>query len=115
MRYPTQLNSFAYAWQGLKYAFATQVNMFIHLVSAIAAVLLAWYFGLTRVEWLILILTVTLVFSAELFNTAFESVTDLMVVKFDYKAKRAKDTAAGAVLTAALGALIIGLVLFLGR
>ena len=115
MKRPTQVNSFKFAIAGLKYAFSTQVNMWIHLGLSVTAVLLALYLKLERIEWLILILTITLVFTAELFNTALESVTDLMVVKYHRKAKNGKDTAAGAVLSTAVGALIIGLVLFLGH
>lgn len=72
--------------------------------------------GLSGIEWAIISLTVFLVLVAELFNTAMEKVVDLIVEgRYHSLAKIAKDVAAGAVLLAAVNAIITGCIIFGGR
>ena len=56
-----------------------------------------------------------LVIALELVNTAIESVVDLVTTERKPLAKTAKDTAAGAVLVAAIMAAIVGLIIFVPR
>ncbi len=104
---------FGYALDGLVHAVKTQINLKIHLVVAVLVVAAGYYLRLSLIEWLFVTLAIFMVIIAELANTAIESLTDMLTMKFSPHAKAAKDVAAGMVLTAALGAVIIGLLIFL--
>jgi diacylglycerol kinase (ATP) len=108
------LLSFKYASQGVSYAFQTQRNFRIHLIIGAIALSLSLYFHLSAVTCSIISLTIALVLVLELLNTALEAVVDLTVGReFHQLAKIAKDCAAGAVLIAAIAALLIASVLLL--
>ena len=105
---PNLLLSFKYAWAGVYYAFATQRNFRIHTVISILVIGLGIYLQITPVEMAIVSLTSALVIVLELLNTAIESVVDLTVKQSYHElAKIAKDCAAGAVLIAAIAAVIV--------
>ncbi|GAB5602502.1 hypothetical protein FJNA_10270 [Thermus sp. FJN-A] len=104
------LRSFAFAWEGLLYAWRVQRNFRIEVLLGVLAVGLALWLGVDLAP--ILLLT-ALVLSLELINTALEALTDLASPVYHPLAKRAKDTAAAAVLLASLFALLLGLHLFL--
>lgn len=106
--------SFRFAVEGIRTALREQ-NLKFHLVSAIIVVIVGIATGLTVAEWSIIILTITAVIGAELFNTAIERVVDLASPEIHPLAKQAKDVAAGAVLVFALASVIIGLLIFLPK
>ena len=106
------LLSFKYAGQGVSYAFRTQRNFRVHLIIGAIALSLSIYYQLSAVACSIISLTIALVLVLELLNTALEAIVDLTVGReFHQLAKIAKDCAAGAVLIAAIAALIIASVL----
>lgn len=106
--------SFEFAWEGLKHAFLTQTNFQIQLCFGLLALILAYWLQFSRIEWLILIVAVGLVLTAELLNTVLEVVVDLAVKeKLLPDAKIAKDVSAAAVLLISLISVIVGLILFL--
>lgn len=105
--------SFGYAGAGIGYLLRSQRNARIHLVLAVAAILLALWLKISTVEWAVLGLTIGLVFLAEAFNTAIESTIDLLSPDVHPLAKIAKDTAAAGVLLAAVTVLVVGVFLFL--
>jgi undecaprenol kinase len=107
------LDSFRYALQGIDHTFHTQANLRIHTVIAIAVLLAGLWLQLNTGEWAIIVVTMMIVFSAELFNTALEAAVDRFGPEQHPLAKVAKDAAAGAVLITALGAVVVG-VLILG-
>lgn len=109
------VRSFACALAGLAYAVRTQRNMRIHLFLAFTAWALALYLRLSPLLLLVLILAVTMVLAAELFNTALEAAVDLYGTAWRPLAKVAKDAAAGAVLVTAVSAAGTGLFLFWPR
>ncbi len=104
--------SFACALAGLEYAIRSQRNMRIHGVATLLAVMIGWLTAITKTEWLILMLTIAAVLIAELFNTALEALVDIVSPEYHPLAKVAKDTAAGAVLVAAIASLIVGGIIF---
>jgi diacylglycerol kinase (ATP) len=79
-----------------------------HFLSALVVLLAALFLRVTPLEFALLSLSVLFVLFAELINTAVEAVVDLITPDFHPLAKVAKDTAAGAVMVAAMGAAIIG-------
>lgn len=106
--------SFRFAVEGILAALREQ-NLKFHFVSAIIVVIAGIATGLSAVEWSIIILIITAVIGAELFNTAIERVVDLASPEIHPLAKQAKDVAAGAVLVFALASVIIGLLIFLPK
>ena len=91
---------------------ATQHNAWVHAGATVAVALLGLALGLSRFEWCWLVIACVAVWTAEALNTAFEFLCDVTSPEFDPAVKRAKDVAAGAVLLAAIGAVAIGLLVF---
>lgn len=108
----TLRDSFAYAIQGITAAIINGRNMKIHIVAAFLVVMLGWWLGIKRWEWAIILICIFLVLIAETFNTAVEKNVDLVTKEYHPLAKQAKNLAAGAVLLAAINAVIIGLLIF---
>ncbi|MGC8876146.1 diacylglycerol kinase family protein [Thermus sp.] len=104
------LRSFAFAWEGLAYAWRVQRNFRIEVLLGALAVGLGLWLG---VDLTPILLMAALVLSLELLNTALEALTDLASPVYHPLAKQAKDTAAGAVLVASLFSLLLGLYLLL--
>ena len=105
---PNLITSFKYAWAGVRYAFITQRNFRIHTVIGTLAISLGIFLKITAVEMSVVGLTIALVLVLELLNTAIESVVDLTVKQSYHElAKIAKDCAAGAVLVAAIAAVLV--------
>jgi len=96
------------AIEGILWAVKTQRHMLFHLVAAIMVMVMALLLRLTLHEFALLALAITLVLFAELVNTAIEVVVDLVSPEFHPLAQRAKDVAAGAVLLASVGAIVLG-------
>ena len=104
--------SFKNAFAGIAWAIRTQPNFRVHIALSIIAIVLAAYFRITRVEWAIILFTIIFGLTAELINTAIESMTDLITREWREEAKIAKDVSAGMMLTTAIGAVIIAIVVF---
>lgn len=102
--------SFRAALNGLAWTITTQRNFRIHLVVAALVCGLAAWLRIGRTDWAILVLTFGLVWAAEMLNTAIEAAVDLVSPEYHRMARIAKDCAAGGVLTAAITAVIIGLI-----
>jgi diacylglycerol kinase len=103
---------FAYAFQGLGYAFRTQRNIRVHATIGIVAIILGLVLRISALEFAMIFIAITTVFSAEMFNTVIELSIDLSTPEYHPLAKTAKDVAAGAVLFSAFLAIIIGLFVF---
>ena len=110
--YKKLINSFKYAIEGIISSFKTERNMKIHVFAMIIVIALGFFFKLDKVEWCFIIIAIASVISAELFNTAIETVVDIVSPERNPKAKLAKDIAAGAVLVVAICAAIIGFIVF---
>ena len=106
------INSFKYAIQGILSSFKTERNMKIHIFIMILVIIAGVILKINKYEWIACILCFAIVISGELFNTAIETVVDMVMPYKNDKAKIAKDIAAGAVLTLAIGAAVIGVIIF---
>ena len=104
--------SFRHALNGVLLSFKTQRHLRIHFLLGFLALVGGFVWQLPRAELLVLVLSISLVILTELFNTALETVVDLVTPEYHPLAKVAKDVAAGAVLVAAVNAVLVGLVLF---
>lgn len=107
--------SFYHAFVGIWTAFVTQKNLKIHALAASVVAIVAWYLGVSQNEALTLILTVMLVIVAEMVNTSLEFMSDAVTLKKNPFIKKAKDVSAGAVLIAALFAVLVGAVIFIPK
>ncbi len=105
------LRSFGYAAKGIAACVAGR-NFRIHMVAAVYVPLFARHFIHTVEQWAILVLTIALVMVTEAVNTAFEQTVDGLCPERHPVAGRVKDIAAGAVLIAAIAAVIVAVILF---
>jgi diacylglycerol kinase len=105
--------SFGHAFRGLLVLFLAELHFRIHLGAAALAIGLGFFFEISTVEWLILILTISGVLVAEAINSALERLVDLVRPERHPLARDVKDLAAGAVLLASIGAGLIGTIIFL--
>lgn len=106
------IESFKFASTGIIYLFLFHRNMRIIFMLGIAAFLLGLYFKLKGIELIVLCITITLVFMAEVFNTAIEMLMNVVSSKYHVRIKLVKDIAAAVVLIASLNALAVGYALF---
>lgn len=109
------INSFKHAGEGFINSFQTERNMKIHVFIMVCVILLGFFLNISNTEWIICILLFALVIAGELFNTAIETVVDIIMPYKNEKAKLAKDVAAAGVLVLAVGATIIGIMIFLPK
>ena len=114
-RTPAVLQSFNWAFEGVIHVLRTERNMRIHFGLATAVLILAFSYGVTKLELMALLIAISFVLIAEMVNTAIEATIDLATTSFDPLAKMAKDIAAGAVLIAAVNAIVIGYLVFADR
>ena len=110
--FTSRYNSFKYALKGMSAVFRSEPNMHLHVLASMVVLVMAYWFEVTRTEWCLLALCVGLVWMAEIFNTAIETLTDLVSPEENVLAGKAKDLAAGAVLMAAITSAVIGLLIF---
>jgi diacylglycerol kinase len=104
--------SFRYAARGIVVLLRSQHNAWIHAAASVAVVALGFYLGLSRSEWCLVVLAMAVVWSAEAVNTALEALCDVASPDLHPLVERAKDIAAGAVLLAAAGAAVVGVLVF---
>ena len=105
----SRIIDFGHAFRGWAYVLKTQHNAWIHSIVATVVIALGLWLGLPPRDWAVLVLTIAMVFTAEFINTAIEAVVDLASPVHHPLAKVGKDVGAGAVLVAALAAVLIGL------
>jgi diacylglycerol kinase len=103
---------FADAFRGLREGVRGGTSFRIHALIAAAVVIAAAALRMNPLEWCILLLCIAGVFAAELFNTALEAIAQAITRETNSHIRDALDIAAAAVLTAALGSVAVGLVLF---
>lgn len=108
----SRARAFRCAFAGWWYVIRTQRNAWIHALFSIAVVIIGLWLELSRQDWALIIFAITLVWIAEFLNTALEAVVDLASPQQHPLAKVGKDVGAAAVLMAALGSVLIGLLIF---
>jgi diacylglycerol kinase len=106
------LRSFKFAFEGIAHAFKTQRNFRIHCGITLLVLVMGLALRISLDQWAILFVMIALVFFAELVNTALEAIVDKVSPEIHPLAKVAKDCTAGAVLVTAIGAIIVGLLIF---
>jgi diacylglycerol kinase (ATP) len=107
--------SFKLAVKGIVYLFLYHRNMRIIFIFGIIAFIVGLFFDLRGIELAALCITITLVFMAEIFNTAIETLMDMLREEYHVKIKLVKDIAAAVVLLTSLNAVAVGYILFLRK
>lgn len=103
------------ALEGWVSAIKTEKNLRRHVYIAILILMMCLIFGVTKSELKDITLAITLVFFAELINTAIESTVDICTTEYHPLAKKAKDIAAAAVLLVSVNAVVVGYIVFSKR
>lgn len=110
--FSARARSFRYAGRGLRELLTSEHNAWIHAAATGLVVALAIVFPLSGIEWGVVILAIAAVWCAEAMNTAIELLADATTPEPHSLVAKAKDVAAGGVLVTALGAAIVGLLIF---
>lgn len=106
------VNSFKYAFNGIILSFKTERNMKIHILIMIIVIIAGIILKINQIEWIICIILFSIVIAGELFNTAIETIVDMITPYRNEKAKISKDISAGAVLILTIGTAIAGIIIF---
>lgn len=104
------LRSFGFALEGVSYLIRTQRSAQIEIVVGVFVIAVAAWLGINAIEWAVLILAMALVLALEALNTAIELAVTLASPERHPLAKAAKDVAAAMVLIAAVGSVIVGVI-----
>ena len=107
------IESANYAIEGILHSVKTQRHLRYHFYAAVLALLLSFVLGISKNEFIAIAIVVMIVLSAEMLNTAIEATVDILFKEYDKKAKVIKDIAAGAVLITAIGAAVVGYIIFM--
>ncbi|HOT60772.1 MAG TPA: diacylglycerol kinase family protein [Candidatus Dojkabacteria bacterium] len=110
---PDFLKSQGYARNGVKLIFRNERNFRIDIVIAVLVVIAGFFFKISHTDWIAISLVISMVFTAEVLNSAIEALCDTVSQDFKVNIKYAKDVSAGAVLISALVSIITGLIVFL--
>jgi len=110
-----RLKSFVFAGKGALKLLTTEPSIQIQFVIAILVTILGFYFNITKEEWLFQILAIAMVMTAEGLNTAIEALSDFIHPERHSKIGFIKDISAGAVLIAAIAAVVIGCIIYIPR
>jgi len=116
-KYKKFLMGFVYAGIGLVDGFSER-NMKFHGMVTVFVLFFGWVFNLSANEWMIILILIGMVWSAELANSSIEALSNLVrdTEKFSYLAtKKIRDLAAGSVLIVAIISVIIGLFIFMPK
>ncbi|MDR0879274.1 MAG: diacylglycerol kinase [Clostridioides sp.] len=106
------INAFNDAIAGILYTFKSERNMKIHYLGSALVLVISLFLNLSKLEMIMLFMSIAMVVVAEMFNTAVEKAIDLITDEYHALAKIAKDVSAGAVLVSALNSVVVGYILF---
>ncbi|WP_102406372.1 diacylglycerol kinase family protein [Parabacteroides bouchesdurhonensis] len=110
-----RLQSFKYAFNGIRLLITKEHNAWIHCFAAICVIAAGFCFGLSQTEWIAVSIAIGAVLAAEAINSAIEVLADHVSPEYNEAIKRTKDLAAGAVLLIAIAAATVGLIIFIPK
>lgn len=110
-----QIRSFGFAWDGIKFLIRTQPNAWIQLTVAILVIAASFFFKVSNLEWIAILLCIGGVIALEAVNTAIEKLCDTLHPEIHEGIKHTKDLGAGAVLIMSIIAVSVGLLIFAPR
>lgn len=107
--------SFIYATHGIISAYKTEQNLIVHTIALIINIVLMIVLKLNMIECALIVIAITIVFALEMVNTAIEYAIDMAMPQIHPLAKISKDVSSGAVLISAIGACVVGLIIYLPK
>lgn len=110
--FKARVKSFRNAFRGIGIIIRTETHAIIHLVASIFAITASILLQISEIEWLFILLAISLVWISEIINTSLERLMNHLHPEHHASIRDSKDLAAGAVLLAAIFALITGLIIF---
>lgn len=110
-----RIRSFGFAFNGLKILFREEQNSRIHIIAMILTILAGIYFGISIIEWIIVLFAIGLVITMEIVNTSIENIADYITPEKCKTIKKIKDLGAAGVLVSSLTALAIGIIIFIPK
>jgi diacylglycerol kinase (ATP) len=106
------LLGFRYAFWGIGHLWLEQLNIRVHAAATILVIAAGVVLRVERYDWIALVLAIGLVWTAEALNTAIEHLSDAACPDPHPLVGKAKDVGAGAVLLAAIAALVVALLVY---
>lgn len=110
-----KLQTFKHAINGISHVFKNEQNFKIHIIATILIIIAGFLFSIDKTEWMIIIIAISVVTSFEIINSAIEYLCNFVSPEYNNKIKHIKDASAGAVLISAIGALFLGLIIFIPK
>lgn len=110
-----RLQSFQFAFNGLRLLLKEEHNARIHLFAAVCVVVAGFLCRISALEWIALIFAIGFVFALEIVNSAIENISDFISPNYHEQIKRVKDLAASSVLISTITAVIVGFIIFIPR
>lgn len=110
-----RLLSFYFAFQGIRLLVTQEANAWIHCFAAVCVLAAGFFFGLSAMEWVAVVMAIGMVLAAEGVNSAIEALADRVTQEHDEAIMRTKDLASGAVLILAIAAAVIGCIIFIPK
>jgi len=107
--------SFVFALNGIKQCVLKESNFKIHIFCTVVVIIAGYYFNISSVEWMLVLLCTALVLSMEMINTAIEKLCNVVHREIHPGIKLTKDISAGAVLVSAIAAAICGAIIFIPK
>src|SRR6267378_4248953 len=107
-----RIPSFRHAIRGVLRMIRCQHNAWIHAAATLVVIVAGLFFRVSSADWCWIILAISIVWTAEALNTAFEFLADAASPEFHPLVRDAKDVAGGAVLITAVATVIIGAIIF---
>lgn len=109
------IKSFKFAFDGIFHTLYHEANFRVQIFLTFISVFLGFHFNISPAEWSVLIISFSMLLSAEILNTAIENLIDFVVPKKSSIVKIIKDLSAGFVLINALSFLVINLIIFIPK
>lgn len=106
------IRSFKFAFEGIYSGIKTETNWKIGLIESIFVLFAGFYFNITKLEWIIVLILIGIVLYAELCNSAIEAIVDSFTQEEHPGAKLAKDFSAGSVVIMIIASGIVGVIIF---
>ncbi len=110
-----RINSFEYAWNGIRTVFLSEINFKIHCISGVIVVLIGLILKISSIEWSLILFLIGTILSLEMVNTSIEILCDRVCSEYNPQVKKIKDIAGGAVLIMAIISMVIGCLIFVPK
>ena len=110
-----RINSFSYAFAGLRVLFREEHNSWIHASAAVLAITAGFAIRISPMEWIAVVIVIGMVFAAEIINSSIERTADFVKAERDDRKRDIKDLGAAAVLVCAITAALVGTIIFLPK